>query len=783
MNTEQLRELLNSMSLKEKVFQLVQIRGQSFDAQTEDTGTDTELILSKEERALAGSTLGVFGAEKTRAIQLSYMEKHPHHIPLLFMHDVIHGLRTAFPMPLGLGASFSPELVYRCAAAAAEESVASGLHVTFAPMLDLVRDPRWGRVMESFGEDPFLNGEFARAAVQGFRGGAAAAPAEGRIASCIKHFAAYGAAEAGRDYSGADISRYSLQAFYLPSYRKGVDAGTDLVMTSFNLVEGVPSSANEELLRRTLRENWGFDGVLISDWNAVGELVSHGVCRDLREAAKLAMQCGVDIDMCSLAYPRHLEALVADGEVGEDLLDAAVLRVLELKNRLGLFEDPFRGASPDREKRSILCAEHRALAREAVCESAVLLKNAGEAPPLPLSPSAGVLFAGPYVGSRELHSAWAVSADPSDAPSIRHAAEALSRSEGWRFRFEEGCPMTRREDLGPRTEEVSVLRFRQDLPAASGCSEAGKPQSLQQAAAAAEQADVVVACLGEHRLMSGEGASRGELTLPEPQLELLRGLHRANGNVVSVIFTGRPLDLREVCALSRSVLLVWMPGTEGGGGILDLLTGRAEPGGRLTMTVPYCVGQVPVYYNRPNTGRPKPEDTKVPRFISAYIDIPNSPLFPFGYGLGYTTFSVSAPKLSADHALLRDDGSPEPVTAGVVVRNTGSRRGQTVVQLYIRRPPAAPAAPVKELRAFRKVTLDPGEERAVDFQIGRDELCRIGADGACAVEKGDYRIWIGLDSETDNQAVFSLRQPDSRTKRKGRPRKSERTENAKGAKT
>ena len=754
MNTEQLRELLNSMSLKEKVFQLVQVRGQSFDAQTEDTGTDTELILSKEERALAGSTLGVFGAEKTRALQQNYMEKHPHHIPLLFMHDVIHGLRTAFPMPLGLGASFSPELVYRCAAAAAEESVASGLHVTFAPMLDLVRDPRWGRVMESFGEDPFLNGEFARAAVQGFRG-SSASPAEGRIASCIKHFAAYGAAEAGRDYSGADISRYSLQAFYLPAYRKGVDAGTDLVMTSFNLVEGIPSSANEELLRKTLRERWGFDGVVISDWNAVGELVSHGICADLREAAKLAMQCGVDIDMCSLAYPRHLESLVADGEISEDLLDAAVMRVLELKNRLGLFEDPFRGASPARESRSILCAEHRALAREAVCESAVLLKNAGETPLLPLSPSSRVLFAGPYVDSRELHSAWAVSANPSDASSIRHAAGTLSREEGWRFSFAEGCSMTFREDLGPRTEEDFVARFRQDL-FPSVCSETGESKLLQEAAAAAEQADVVIACLGEHRLMSGEGASRGELTLPERQLDLLRALHRANRNVVSVIFTGRPLDLREVCALSRSVLLVWMPGTEGSSGILDLLTGRAEPGGRLTMTLPYCVGQVPVYYNRPNTGRPKPRDTKVPRFISAYIDIPNSPLFPFGYGLGYTSFSVSAPMLSADRAVLRGDGSPEPVTAGVVVRNTGSRRGQAVVQLYIRRPPAAPAAPVKELRAFRKISLDPGEERALDFQIGWDELSRIGVDGTCAAEKGDYQIWIGLDSDTDNCAALTL---------------------------
>lgn len=755
MNSQQLRALLHSMSLKEKVFQLVQIPGQYFRAGVTDTGTAAEDVLSEEELTLVGSTLGVFGAESTESIQRIHMTRHPHGIPLLFMHDVIHGLRTAFPMPLALGASFSPSLVERCSAAAAEESAASGLHVTFAPMLDLVRDARWGRVMESFGEDPFLNGKLGCASIKGFRGGNGDAPLPGRVASCVKHFAAYGAAEAGRDYSGANISRRQLQEAYLPAYRKGVEAGADLVMTSFNTVEGIPVTGNKEMIKSTLRDKWGFHGVLISDWNAIGEMVAHGVCADQRQAAKLAMDCGIDIDMCSLAYARHLEALVSDGEIREEQVDAAVLRVLELKNCLGLFNDPFRYASPERENRSILSETHRALAREAVSESAVLLKNAGEKPLLPLSPDVNAVWIGPFVESRELHSAWAVSADPSDTVSVREAAEDVARAEGRLFSYVEGCPMTCREDLGPLSEENNVLRFREDNPPLLS-PEAVEEPLIREAASAAGRADVVIACLGEHRLMSGEGASRGDLSLPAPQLALLRELYRTNRNIVSVIFTGRPLDLRDVCALSRSVLLVWMPGTEGGSGVLDLLTGHAEPGGRLSMSMPYSVGQVPIYYNHPSTGRPKPADTKVPRYISSYIDIPNSPLFPFGYGLGYTSFTLSEQSIETNEASLQTDGTLKPVRVSVTVKNTGSRRGKSVLQLYVRRPSDGAAAPVMELKAFQKIAFDPGEKREISFLIGYDELSHFGTDGNPSVEKGEYRIAIGLDSEVGSWLSLTI---------------------------
>lgn len=747
MKKEQLMELLNSMSLKEKVFQLVQIPGQYFLSGIADTGTKTDNSLTGEELALIGSTLGIYGLETTAEIQKRHMEEHPHHIPLLFMHDVVHGLRTAFPIPLALGAAFSPDLVKMCTSAAADESAASGLHVTFAPMLDLVRDPRWGRVMESFGEDPFLNAMLGRASVEGFRGGNGETPEKWRVASCIKHFAAYGAAEAGRDYTGADMSSRILRECYLPAYIEGVRAGADMVMSSFNAIDGVPATGNEKLLKETLRDAWNFDGVLISDWDSVGELVKRGVCSDLREAARLALNCGIDIDMCSFAYARHLEALVREGEVAKEQVDRATFRVLELKNRLGLFEDPFRGATSTVERKKILSTANRALARNAVCECSVLLKNAGEQPLLPLASESKVAFTGPYVESKELHSAWAVSTDPEDTVSIREAAEELALSQGRSFIFAEGCTMTCREDLGPKSEERMVKYYREDtIPMQSVTTDVNM---LKEAVAAAENADTVVVCLGEHRLMSGEGASRGELTLPKQQLELLKSLHSANKNIVSVIFTGRPLDLREVCELSRSVLLVWMPGTEGGNGILDLLIGAAEPGGRLSMSFPYCVGQVPVYYNHFNTGRPKPKNTKVPYYVSAYIDIPNSPLFPFGYGLSYTSFSVSGIKLSAEKTALQDSGSFGEIKAFASVKNTGLRRGQTLIQLYVSRPFAEALAPVKELKAFRKLALDPGEEKMIEFTIGNEELGHMGSDGKMHVVKGEYRIAIGLDSETE----------------------------------
>lgn len=754
MKEEQLRDLLNSMSLKEKVFQLVQIPGQYFLSGVADTGTKTDGRPTDEELALVGSTLGIFGAKTTADIQMQHLKRHPHHIPLLFMHDVVHGLRTAFPIPLALGASFSPELVKQCSAAAAAESAASGLHVTFAPMLDLVRDPRWGRVMESFGEDPFLNAKLGKASVEGFRGCDGKMPEKGRVASCIKHFAAYGAAEAGRDYTGADLGGRQLREFYLPAYREALNAGADMVMSSFNAIDGIPATGNEELLRSTLREAWGFEGVLISDWNSVGELATRGVCSDLRQAAKLAMHCGVDIDMCSFAYARHLEALVREGEITEAQLDSAVFRVLELKNRLKLFEDPLRGVTPAGEERTILSPVSRALARKAVCECSVLLKNTGKQPLLPIAPERKTAFIGPYVDSKELHGAWAVSTDPEDTVSIRQAAEEFARVQGRQFIFSKGCRMTCREDLGPKSEESAVMAFRED--AFPPQIEISDDPMLKEAVAAAESAETVVACLGEHRLMSGEGASRGELTLPEDQLKLLRSLQLANRNIVSVIFTGRPLDLREVCALSRSVLLVWMPGTEGGNGILDLLTGSAEPGGRLSMSMPYCLGQVPVYYNHFNTGRPKAENTKIPYYVSAYIDIPNSPLFPFGYGLGYTDFSVSGFELGAEKAELRNAAEAGPVTVRAMVKNIGPRCGQTVVQLYMRRPSAEALTPVKELKAFQKLALDPGEERELVFTLGSDAFCHVSADGSLHADKGTYRFTVGLNSESEDWKSLEL---------------------------
>ena len=822
MNKEQIEKLLADMTLEEKVFQLVQVPGNVFDQKIEDTGTDTHLSMDRRQMALLGSTLSVSGAEKLNHIQKEYLEQNPHHIPLLFMMDVIHGFRTIFPMTLGLGAAFDPELVEKGAEIAANECSAAGIQVTFSPMVDIARDARWGRIMESTGEDPFLNSEMAKAHVRGFQGPAAigsdvcgsgdaesgraaaclsggtatAHPYKDHVSACIKHYAAYGASEAGRDYNITELSEHTLRNAFLPPYEAGVKAGADMIMTSFNAWNGETTSSSSFLLRKVLREEWGFDGVVISDWNAVGELVEHGLCADLRGAAKLAIEAGVDIDMCSGAYAGYLEDLVKSGEVPERLVDEAALRVLLLKNKLGLFENPYKDSDPAKEKERILCKTHREAARKAVTESAVLLKNEQV---LPLKQGEKIALIGPYVDEKEIHSFWAIAGKGEDAVSVAEAAK--ERESEYEFLYAQGCGLTRREDLAPLAFESRVEDARQgrNTDAAGGAGDAGEitgqektadtagkaeadeeiktaPKNspadektqLQEAVSAAAEADSAVVFIGEHRSLSGESASRGDITVPEQQLELLRRVAQVNSNVTAVIFTGRPLDLREVCACAGAVLVVWMPGTEGGHGIMDLLTGTVSPSGKLPATMPYCAAQEPVYYNHINTGRPKPADLRLPIFTSAYMDMPNRPLFPFGYGLSYTTFSYSPVKLSKDRVLTAQKTQPEKdgqqngcctdalLTASVTVKNTGSCEGTEVVQMYIHDKVSSRLRPVRELKGFRRVTLTPGQETEVSFAITGELLSFTGMDGKQILEPGEFEVWIGGDSDTENKAVFCL---------------------------
>ena len=731
MTEQDLKALLNDLSLEEKVMQLVQLPGVAYESGAAVTGLLNDTAKARTLR-LAGSTLGIWGAEKLNRLQRQYMEDHPHHIPMLMMLDVIHGHKTVFPCPLGQGATFDPELTEQAANIQAREAAADGIQVTFSPMADLSRDARWGRVMESTGEDKYLNGRMAAAMTRGYQGKALT---DGdSVAACVKHFAAYGAAEAGRDYQNTELSEHTLREQYLPAYRCAVEAGARLVMSSFNTWDGVPSSASPWLMQTVLRQEMGFDGVVISDWNAVGELVPHGIAKDEKEAALLAMRAGIDIDMCSGCYEKHLGALVEEGKVSLDALDAAVLRVLKLKNELGLFEDPFHGAAPEKAKAVLGAAEHRALARKAAAESLVLLKNEGETLPLK---GGKIAFIGPYADEKHLHSAWAISTDREDGVTVWQAArEAFGREAELRLAL--GCLM-----LADGTATSLEVFTRPD-------EEQENARLLSEAREAAAWADTVVLCLGEHFMQTGESASKVDISLPEPQKRLLNAIKPDCKRLVTLVFCGRPLTLKGESELSDTLMICWLPGTEGGHGILDVLTGREAPSGKLPMSFPRHVGQEPLHYEQYMTGRPRPKEG-IGSFTSHYLDCPNDALYPFGSGLTYTDFQVSEIRLSGE--TLSQTGE---LTAAVILTNTGERAGTAVLQLYIRDLVGSRVRPVRELKGFRRVALQPGETREISFAIDEPMLRFWTINRRMESEPGDFQLWIGLDSTTENTAFFSL---------------------------
>ena len=741
MTDQELHQLLKDMSLQEKIDQLLQLTADFYGKTDRDvvTGPAAQLGISMEDIDLAGSVLNGIGAKALIQIQDAYLAKHPHHIPLLFMMDVIHGYRTIFPAPIAQGASFDPEMSQKAAAVAAREASAAGIHVVFSPMVDLVRDPRWGRVMESTGEDPYLNSRFAEAQIHGFQGDDM--KEEGKVCGCIKHFAGYGGAEAGREYNTVQLSEHTFREYYLPSYEAGIKAGAGMVMTSFNTVNDIPATISQKLMRQILRREMGFDGVLISDYSAILETIAHGASADEADAAHKALLAGVDIDMMTGCYAGALAALVKAGTIPETLIDESVLRILQLKNKLGLFEHPHKDADPEKEARYILCPRHRALAREAAASSCVLLKNDGV---LPIRPAQKIAFLGPYIDNYEICSSWAVTGHPEDSVTIRQAAEELLPDAA--LTFHHGTSLLPRDYVfSGFAEPDRAKEFYADVFS-------DPEKALADAVAAAKAADVVVLCLGEHYLQTGEATSRTDLSLPENQMELFRAVKAVNPNVAVVLFSGRPLLLDELSRDAAALLEVWMPGTEGGHAILDLLTGAKNPSGKLPMTFPRNMGQIPIYYNHFSTGRPlKAGDLQ--RFVSKYTDAPNTPLFPFGYGLSYTEFSYSDVTLSSDFLT-----SGTSITASVQLKNTGACTGTEVVQLYIQDIAASTVRPVRELKGFARITLAPGEEQTVSFQISEAELAFHRADGSYGTEPGAFRVWIGSSSTTENGAKFTLRE-------------------------
>lgn len=717
---QNVQHLIDEMTLDEKIGQLVQLATPFFKGSSTQgfiTGPMQEMGITDEIVRNTGSVLGGSGAKETRNIQDAHLKENRLGIPLLMMADIVHGFKTIFPVPLAIGCSWDLELAEKSAQIAAKEASVSGVHVTFAPMVDLVRDPRWGRVMESTGEDPYLNSEFARAFVRGFQGKDLQNDKD-RVAACVKHFAAYGAPEGGRDYNTVNMSERQLRESYLPAYKAALDEGCEMVMTAFNTVDGIPATANKKLMRDLLRDEWGFNGVIISDWGAVKEQLPHGVAEDEAEAAYKALSAGVDIEMMTTCYVDHIKQLVEDGVLSESLVDESVERILTLKQKLGLFENPHRGADEERAAEVILCDDHREAARELAAKSCVLLKNESV---LPLNKSQKIALIGPFAQNGDLMGPWS-----------------------WQGAHEDVVKV----DAGLLTKLADPSL----LSVAEGCDiESGTDEQLNEALRTAKDADVVVLALGEASFMSGEAGCRADIRLPEVQLQLIQAIKKIGKPTVAVLFNGRPLDLHGVSDQVDAVLEAWYPGTEGGAAIADLLFGDVNPSGRLSMSFPYSVGQVPVYYNHFNTGRPQPTPDNKERYLSHYLDIPNEPLFPFGFGLSYTEFTYSEAKLSSE-----DLTEGDSLTLSVSVTNTGDVAGDEIVQLYIRDLAGEVVRPVKELKAYKKISLQPGESAEVTFSITEEMLRYHHENLEFKSDAGKFTAFIGKNSHEVTGLPFRL---------------------------
>jgi beta-glucosidase len=701
------------MTLQEKVGQLQQLDSVPNEWRVRDEHRD--LI----PRGLVGSFLNVRGARNINEAQRMAVERSRLKIPLLFGFDVIHGYRTIFPIPLGLASSWDPAAVELSARIAAVEAAATGLKWTFAPMVDIARDPRWGRIMEGAGEDPYLGAVMARAQVRGFQGNDPAAP--DRVLACAKHWVAYGAAEGGRDYNTVDLSEQTLRTVYFPPFQAALEAGAGTVMSSFNTINGVPASANPFTLTEVLRKEWKFDGFIVSDYEAVRELLAHGVAAGEADAAQQALTAGIDMEMVSRLFGAHLPRLVEEGRVPQATLDATVRRVLRIKFRLGLFERPY--ADPAREAKVIAAPEHLSAARQVAGRSMVLLKNEGGI--LPLKPGVTkIAVIGPLADDRE-------------AP-LSH----------WRGDGRPGDVVTLLAGVRAHVADRPVVK----VTYAKGCEiDGGSTDGFADAVRAARQADLAIVAVGESARMSGEAASRSSLDLPGHQHELVKGVHATGTPTVVVLYSGRPLTISWVAENAPAILEAWLPGTQGGQAIADILFGDVNPGGKLPVTFPRALGQVPLYYNHLSTGRP-PEASK--KYTSKYLDVSWEPLFPFGHGLSYTRFRLSNLQLSA--RTIPADGR---TTVSVDVQNVGDRAGDEVVQLYIRDVVASLARPVKELAAFERVSLQPAEKKRVRFELGRERLGFCNRELRVVVEPGEFLVTVGTSSSGGLEARFLVSEP------------------------
>ncbi|MFA5329738.1 MAG: beta-glucosidase BglX [Prolixibacteraceae bacterium] len=724
-------DLLSKMTLDEKMGQLNQFTSRWEMTGPAPQGKSNQQMLEMIKSGLVGSMLNVTGADATRKAQKLAVENSRLKIPMIFGYDVIHGYQTMFPIPLAEAASWEPELARKSARIAAVETSASGIQWTFAPMVDISRDARWGRFMEGSGEDPYLGSLFAAARVKGFQGDDLAAT--NTIAACVKHYAAYGFIEAGREYNTVDISESTLRNVVLPPFKAAADAGALTFMNAFNEIGGIPSTANSHLLRDILKGEWNFNGLVVSDWNSIGELVIHGVAADKKEAAKLAITAGSDMDMEGNCYVPNLKKLVEEGTVDVKLVDDAVRRVLRVKYLLGLFDDPYKYSDENKEKTMLSTPENLQAAREAGKRSIVLLKNNNQLLPL-----------------------------KKDGQKIALIGELAADKDvplgSWRAKAITGSAVSLLEGMKNAVANKANLTFAKGPVYVSGKSlftvqldfNTTDKTGIAEAVEAARKADVAVLALGENCFQTGEGRSQTDIRLKGLQEELLEAVYAVNKNVVVVLMNGRPLDISWMAANVPSIVEAWHLGSEAGDAIADVLFGDYNPAGKLPASFPQTLGQVPIYYNHKNTGRPTDGEGNV--FWSHYTDAPNAPLFPFGYGLSYTTFEYSGLKLSSD---VMNKGGKLEVSA--TVKNTGKVAGEEVVQLYIRDMVGSITRPVKELKGFEKILLNPGESKVVHFTLNENDLAFWGADNTFKAEPGDFKLWVGTSSAEGMETSFQLK--------------------------
>ena len=699
--------LIARMTLAEKLGQLQQLDGTW-------AGDIRPGQVELARKGLLGSAIYVRGARRTTELQRVAMNESRLKIPILFAFDVIHGYRTIFPVPLGEAASWDPSVVERADRIAAAEASAAGIRWTFAPMVDIARDPRWGRIVEGSGEDPFLGAAMAAAAVRGFQGTDYRRP--DRIVACAKHWVAYGAAEGGRDYNTTEVSERTLREIYFPPFKAAADAGVGTFMSAFNDLDGIPCTANSFLLTDVLRHEWHFHGIVISDWNGVKELINHGVAANGEEAAALALNAGVDMEMVSRFYNEYGDQLVKDGKVPMATIDRAVRRVLRDKYRLGLFEYPY--ADEALEKATLLSPANRTAARDLAARTFVLLKNDHHT--LPLSRKLkSIAIIGPLAADvRSMIGPWSGDGRPEDAVTL--LAGLRAKLPAAKILHARGCDVT-------------------------GDSRAGFKQAIK----AARESDFTILAVGESSDMSGEARSRGSLDLPGQQLALIQAIHATGKPYAVVLMNGRPLAIDWVATNAPAILETWFAGTEGGNAIADTLFGDADPGGKLPVTFPRSVGQVPIYYDHKSTGRPPGGDSED---FSGYLDMPWTPLYPFGYGLSYTQFKLSNLQLSATR--IPADGT---ITVGVDVQNVGDRDGDEVVQLYLHDLVASVTRPVEALKGFSRVSLRPGESRHVEFTLGARELGFYDQTMQFVVQPGTFKVMVGISSPSGLESGFEVR--------------------------